>query len=57
MIQGDVGDEIVSRDAISGEYEADGEVEMLRAQVGALKGAPADQVVRVSTCCFGARRS
>lgn len=35
VIQGDVGDEIV---------------EMLRAQVGVLKGAPADQVVRVGHC-------
>lgn len=35
VIQGDVGDEVV---------------EMLRAQVKELKGAPADQVVRVSAC-------
>lgn len=34
--------------------EADGnQLEMIRAQAGALKGAPADQVVRVSS--FGAQ--
>lgn len=37
VIQGDVGDEIV---------------DMIRAQVKELKGAPVDQIVRVSTYCF-----
>lgn len=36
VIQGDVGDEIV---------------EMIRQQVGALKGVPVDQITRVCTIC------
>ena len=53
VIQGDVGDEVVSRLFLP--CRSLFQVEMLRAQVKELKGAPADQVVRVcqgSCKCF-----
>ena len=55
VIQGDVGDDVVSRllfCRIPGSCVR-GQVEMLRNQVKELKGAPADQVVRVSLLLTG----
>lgn len=57
VIQGDVGDDIVSCSAAMGLAETREtdrvslQVDMLRKQEGVLKGAPADQVVRVSGFC------